>query len=395
MTATRLATLASADPHPELARLRAREPVAWLPELGGWLVTRRDLALAVMRDAEAFTVEDPRFTTARVVGPSMLSLDGDEHGRHRAPFARPFRKAPVLERFTPLVEAEVSRLIDSFEADRATDLRASFAGPLAAAVVCHALGIAGRAATEDVLAWYRSIVSAVQELTAGASEPPPDGLHAFAALREAVAPVVEEAPRGTLSAGEATSNAAVLLFGGIETTEGMILNAVLHLLDHPNRRAAVERDPALIGPAVEESLRFDPAAAMVDRYATRDVGLGGASVRAGDLVAVSITAANRDPAAFADPDRFDLMREDSKSHVAWGAGPHVCIGMHLARLEVQTAIGRLLTRLPGLCIDIDAAAAPAATGLVFRKPPELHLRWDQPEPASSSSSSRLRSTPPP
>lgn len=381
--------------------------MAWLPELGGWLVTRRDLALAVMRDAEAFTVDDPRFTTARVVGPSMLSLDGDEHGRHRAPFARPFRKAPVLERFTPLVEAEASRLIDAFDADGATELRAAFAGPLAAAVVCHALGIAGRTATEDVLGWYGSIVSAVQELTAGASEPPPDGVHAFAALREALAPVVEEDGDGaggsllaaathggaaTLTHEQATSNAAVLLFGGIETTEGMILNAVLHLLSHPDQLGAIERDFALIGAAVEESLRVEPAAAMVDRYATRDMELGGAHVSRGDLVAVSITAANRDPGAFAEPDRFDLAREDAKSHVAWGAGPHVCIGMHLARLEVHTALRLLLQRLPGPHLD-PGAATPAATGLVFRKPPALHLRWDQ--PPSSSSSSRLRSTPPP
>src|SRR5919204_847999 len=79
------------DPHPLLAELRAREPVSWLPALGGWLITRRDLALQAMRDAETFTVDDPRFSTGRVVGPSMLTRDGDEHTRHRDPFARPFR----------------------------------------------------------------------------------------------------------------------------------------------------------------------------------------------------------------------------------------------------------------------------------------------------------------
>src|SRR5947199_6534716 len=88
------------DPFPLLARLRAREPVSWLPALGGWLVTRRDLALEVMRDADTFTVDDPRFSTARVVGPSMLSLDGAEHRCHRDPFAAPFRRAAVRERLT-------------------------------------------------------------------------------------------------------------------------------------------------------------------------------------------------------------------------------------------------------------------------------------------------------
>src|SRR5436305_2450152 len=91
------------DPHPLLARLREREPVSWLPALGGWLVTRRDLALRVMRDSETFTVDDPRFSTGQVVGRSMLTTDGAEHGRHREPFARPFRLAAVRARFSALV----------------------------------------------------------------------------------------------------------------------------------------------------------------------------------------------------------------------------------------------------------------------------------------------------
>ena len=117
------------DPHPVLSRLREREPVSWLPALGGWLVTRRDLALQTMRDAENFTVDDPRFSTGQVVGPSMLTLDGAEHGRHRDPFARPFRHDAVRERFTTLVEAETERLIDAIEPQGRAELRRSLAGP--------------------------------------------------------------------------------------------------------------------------------------------------------------------------------------------------------------------------------------------------------------------------
>src|SRR3954467_7386977 len=98
------------DPHPLLARLRANEPVSWLPALDGWLVTRRDLAMQVMRDASAFTVDDPRFSTGQVVGPSMLTLDGAEHRRHRDPFADPFRLAAVRERLSDAVAAEAERL---------------------------------------------------------------------------------------------------------------------------------------------------------------------------------------------------------------------------------------------------------------------------------------------
>ena len=131
--------LAAPNAHALLARLRERAPLSWLPALGGWLVLRRDLALQVLGDATAFTVDDPRFSTGRVVGPSMLTLDGSEHQRHRAPFARPFRLQAVRERFTELVSEEVDRLIDAIEPAGQAELRRDFAGPLAAAVVTHSL----------------------------------------------------------------------------------------------------------------------------------------------------------------------------------------------------------------------------------------------------------------
>jgi cytochrome P450 len=153
----------------------------------------------------------------------------------------------------------------------------------------------------------------------------------------------------------------------------MIANVLLHLVLHPDQLARVRADPALVAGAVEESLRLEPAAATIDRYATRDVEFGGAFIRAGDLVTISIAAANRDPDVFDDPDRFDVTRSNARLHLAFAHGPHVCIGMHLARLEAHTAVARVLERLPGLKLVDPEAAAPA--GLVFRKPPELRVGW--------------------
>jgi cytochrome P450 len=170
------------------------------------------------------------------------------------------------------------------------------------------------------------------------------------------------------------SNVAVLMFGGIETTEGMIANAIMHLLRHPEQRALVEEDRGLLANAIEESLRLEPAAAVIDRYATRDVTFGGASIRKGELVTISIAGANRDPAVFPEPDRFDVGRHNARLQIAFAHGPHVCIGMHLARLEAHTAVGRLLDRLPEL--RLDPARPSAARGLVFRKPPTLYVTWD-------------------
>jgi cytochrome P450 len=370
-----------ADPHPALARLREREPVSWVPALEAWLVTRRDLALEAMRDAETFTVDDPRFSTGRVVGTSMLTLDGTAHARHRDPFARPFRLDAVRERFSELVVAETDVLLDAIAADGAAELRRSLAGPLAAAVVAASLGLDPAGAAE-MLRWYDAIVASVTEITAG-SPPTAAGEEAFERLRAAILPVLDRGAdssllaaasgAGTLSHDEVVSNAAVLMFGGIETTEGMIANAILHLLSNSDQLALVEADRSLLANAVEESLRLEPAAAVVDRYATRDAELGGASIPRGDLVTISIAGANRDPAVFPEPDRFDVRRANAKLHVAFAQGPHVCIGMHLARLEAHTALARVLHRLPGLRLDPERPASPS--GLVFRKPAALHVVW--------------------
>jgi cytochrome P450 len=376
-----LADLQGPEAHAVLAELRSTQPVAWVPALSAWLVTPRGLALQAMRDADAFTVDDPRFSTARVVGPMMLSVEGAEHDRHRAPFARPFRLKPVRERFGDVVTAEADALIDAIDGDGVADLRRALAGPLAAAIVMHALGL-DPADRPAVLGWYERIVASVDGIAAGA-EPTVAGSAAFEELAGAIegaldgeSLVATAAGDGGLSRDEVVSNAAVLMFGGIETTEGMIANALLHLLENPGELARVRADPSLVAGAIEESLRLEPAAATIDRYATRDVEFGGAPIRAGDLVTISIAGANRDPDVFPDPDRYVVTRENARLHLAFAHGPHVCIGMHLARLEAHTAVARVLERLPGL--RLEDGSAPAARGLVFRKPDALRVQWTPP-----------------
>jgi cytochrome P450 len=351
------------DPHPVLAVLR---PIGWVPVLNGWLVTGREAALQVMRDAETFTVDDPRFSTGQVVGPSMLTRDGAEHARHRDPFAEPLRLAAVRERFAPLVEAEVNALIDGFEAEGRAELRRSFAGPLAARVVAQLLGLEA-ADTSTMLGWYDAIVMSVTGVAEG-KQPSEGGATAFESLRDTVEPELGSAAQ--LTSAEVVSNAAVMMFGGIETTEGMIVNLLYHLLTYVGGPV----ESSLYANAVEESLRLEPAAAVIDRYATRDVELAGAEIGRGDFVEISLAGANRDPAHFPDPDRFDPHRENARHHLAFAQGPHVCVGMHLARLEAHTAVERIFARLPGLRLDPDRPSLPR--GLVFRKPPTLDALWD-------------------
>jgi len=384
------------DPHAGLARLRAQSPVAWVPVLDGWLVTGYAEAVAVMRDSRTFTVDDPRFSTARVVGPSMLSLDGKAHTRHRSPFFAAFHRGGAAERLPAFADAEAARLVDVIRPAGGGDLRRELSGPLAVAVVAQALGL-GDVAPAEILALYTRIVGGVTGLsgeqgdpepqdTTGIGEPDPDSVAAFAALADLLRAVIEggsgsgdgsvlatAAAGGELSTDEVISDAAVVMFGGIDTTDGMIANAVLHLLGQPDQLDLVRADPGLLPAAVEESLRLEPAAAIVDRYATADAKLAGRGIRAGDRVTVSITGANRDPAVFGDPDRFDLARPESGRHLAFAHGPHFCIGAPPARAETLAAL-RALLPLPGLRLDPAHPSGPR--GLVFRKPPTLHVRWD-------------------
>jgi cytochrome P450 len=398
------------DPHPALARLRASGPVCWVPALGAWLVTGYQVAVDVLRDARTFTVDDPRFSTAKVVGPSMLSLDGARHAYHRGPFGPAFRPERIHARLASFTRAEAGRLVSAIRPRGQAELRRAVAGPLAVAVMAEALGL-GDTDPAQILAWYDGIVAAVQAEAARAAgvrpggpspaagpvrddpgdpvDPAvpaadPAGTSAFAELAASLRAVIA-APQsasllaeaaGPLTEAEAISNAAVLMFGGIETTEGMIANAALHLLSRPGELGLVLADRSLIPAAIEESLRLEPAAAVVDRYATRDTRLGGIGIRAGDQVTVSIAGANRDPAVFADPDRFDIRRPDAGRHLSFAHGPHFCLGAHLARLEARVAVDTLLA-LPRLRLDPRFPSAPR--GLVFRKPADLQARWD-PDP---------------
>ena len=366
------------DPHGALASLRDDSPVAWLDELGGWLVTGHPLCVQVLTDAESFTVDDERFSTQRVVGPSMLSLDGFDHARHRSAFSPEFRRRRVHEgglaqTVSELVESLARRIAPNDQAD----LRSALAAPLAAEVMRRVLGLRSVTA-EQLNAWNGALITAIDEVTEGA-DVPEYGIVAFDALREAVFDAVTERPlmdvlaHGQLEVDEVAANIAVLLIGGIVTSDGAMSIAFRHLLDRPELMEEIRHRPQLIDRFIEESLRFEPAAAFLDRYATSDVELGSRRISAGDLVRVSVSGANRDPLVFEDPDRFDPTRPNSSDHLTFARGPHSCLGVHLARLEMRVAITSVLKLLPGL--RKAAGDPPLPSGLIFRAPASVPAIW--------------------
>ena len=367
------------DPHPLLARMREQEPVSWVPVFSGWLVTGRELAIAAMRDAATFTVDDPRFSTSQVIGPSMLSLDGAEHARHRTPFVAPFT-APSVQELGDRIRERAKQLLRDLAPQAGADLRSAYAAPLAIGVMTDTLGLEGVQSAE-LWSWYVDIVAAVDEVTAG-HPVPSSGAEAFDRLKEAVTRTISAdsdsmpgtvARTGDLTPDEVVSNIAVLLFGGIVTTEATTTTLLHQLLGSPEDWAALLQDRALVPRAVEEALRFEPAAAVVDRYATSNIFLGEAQIAEGDLVRISLSAPNRDPDTFPEPDRFDIRRKNANQHLAFARGPHACLGIHLARLEAMIAVETLLDRMPGLRAAEEGPKGP--DGLIFRGPPSVEAIW--------------------
>jgi cytochrome P450 len=166
----------------------------------------------------------------------------------------------------------------------------------------------------------------------------------------------------------------VLLPAGGETTTRNLGSLATALLTHPDQLELLCGDRQLIGTAIDEALRWESPTQFTYRIATRDVEIAGVEVPAGAGLNLCIGAANRDPAKFPDPDRFDLTRS-TRGHLAFGQGVHMCIGQHLARTEVRLAADALLDRLPGLRIDPDAGP-PVVRGSTFRWPPQVRVVWD-------------------
>ena len=371
-------SLLTASFHDTLAGLRGSDPVAWVSDLGGWMVTSRDLVSEVLRDPVRFTVDDSRFSTQRVIGPSMLSLDGSEHVRHRSPFDQTFRRGDP-ENLRARMTASAEGLVDSLANHQRADLRVVLAAPLAVAVMVDALGLV-EVATDELLRWYRAIVASTTQTSLGAA-PSGEGGAAMDELRAAVHRSMSSSDLlaragATLDVDEIVSNVAVLLFGGVETSEAMTANALVHLLTEPSVIDRLSGDPLLVTAFVEESVRIEPAAAQLDRYATADVTLGSVSIRAGEFVMCSLAAANRDPAHFDDPTTFVLERPNARTNLSFAVGPHACLATHVAKAETEAAVRAVLGGLRGVRLD-SAESAPHIEGIVFRKASSVPVVWDR------------------
>jgi cytochrome P450 len=166
----------------------------------------------------------------------------------------------------------------------------------------------------------------------------------------------------------------LLLPAGAETTYRSSGNLLFLLLTHPDQLAAVQRDRTLVDQAIEEALRLEPPLLMINRTATEDVELGGVTIAAGVDVSTCLGSANHDETRWENPDAFDIFRAP-KQHVAFAFGPHMCLGMHLARLETRVVVNAVLDRLPAVRLDPDGDD-PHIRGMIFRSPTSVPVLFD-------------------
>lgn len=351
------------DPYPLYRQIAARGPLS--PTLlGNYQTASHAVVNEILRDRR-FGVEvegrpgEGESTQANDHRLSFLELDPPDHTRLRR-FAAPSFSPRNVAGFTTRIETVLDGLLEAVPTGEPFDLVSRLAAPMPIAVITDLLGIPDASAEEFARygATIGSALSGIQSI--------PHAQRLVAAERQLsriFAEVFElkrrEPGDDVISRLVATGNETVtpkefvplcklLLIAGFETTVNLIGNTVLALLDHPEQWRLLTEEPALAAAAVEETLRYDAPVQRTARVAKTDVTIGSTTVKAGQVVVLLIGGANRDPAAFPEPDRFDLTRVTTADHLAFSAGIHYCLGAPLAKLEATIAIRTLAERFPEL-----------------------------------------------
>lgn len=382
------------DPYPTFAALRARSPfyegklekAFGLPEMPQIMNAKHDkyyVALSyeavsqILLDGDTFSSAGYGESMGLVMGHSILEMDEPEHRSYRALIQQAFTLKAMERWERELVGPIVHGLIDRFAGRGRADLVRELTFPFPIQVIAGMLGLP----EGDLPEFHRRAVELIS-IAVNVER----GFAASMALRDYFATILAERRRHPkddvisvlaeaeldgqrLTDEEVYAFLRLLLPAGAETTYRSSSNLLYGLLGDPEQLAMLREKRSLMRQAIEEGLRWEAPLTGIARTATRDVVVDGVELPAGAVIGVCIGAANRDPARWSDPDRFDISREP-RQHMAFAFGPHTCLGMHLARMETTVAINALLDRLPDLRLDPEGADVHV-TGLGFRAPRSL------------------------
>jgi cytochrome P450 len=385
------------DPYPDFAEQRRNSPIMLVDmrELMGlpqdaalpdgppmFTVFSHELVQDVLHDGHTFSSAGYAPIMGPVMGHTILEMDEPEHIRHRALVAKAFRQK-MLERWSDeLIDRTIHELVDEFADKGRAELVRGLTFPFPVKVISRILGLPD----SD---WHRFQRWSIELISVGVDWQ--RGIRASEALCKYFAAIIDdrrsnpqddlisqlavsEIEGHVLTDEEIFSFLRLLLPAGAETTYRSSGNLIYGLLTHTDQLEAVRNDRSLIPQAIEEALRWESPLLFIMRTATRDVELGGMQVPKGANIGISLGAANRDENRYPDPDTFDIFR-DPHQHMSFGFGPHMCLGMHLARLETKLVLNAVLDRLPNLRLD-PAADDPHIHGLTFRSPTSLPVLFD-------------------
>jgi cytochrome P450 len=386
----------SLDPYPRLAELRRKGPVHAL-NYRVWMGEPADLTSAdvqhftvvgyeevgkVLGDPETFSNKAYLRNLGISFGRSVSTMDAPEHPRFRKIFQKAFLPNVVSKWGESVVDPVIGSLMDRFIGRGSADLVQEFTIHYPFQIVYRQLGLPA----DEVRTFHRL---AIAQTLVGVDIP--HGTEASRKLGTYFAALVEERRRQpsndlvsvlatTEVEGERLPDDVVISFlrqlvnAGGDTTYRATSVLLTGLLSHPDQLQALRENRALIAPAIEEALRWDGPVLIQTRMAARDVELGGVKIPAGSFLDVAAGAANRDPQRFPDPDRFNIFRKPEHRHFAFAYGPHVCIGQHLARVEMTRALNSILDRLPNVRLDPEHPA-PQIRGIMMRVPKHIHVRF--------------------
>ena len=370
------------DPYPLFAELRRTNPVTSFQFLNrlSYVVTRYDDVRAVLQDGETYSSR-ANAEVGHYMGRTLIEMDGGEHGRMRALVQGAFG-GRTLEALTPAIEALAQELVDRLAGDGRADLVAQFTLLFPLDVIARILGLP-RSDHAQFQRWSLDLIAFSKDpaRARGAAERLREYFLPLIRLRrrEPRADVISRLVTGTvggvgLTDDEVVSFLRLLLPAGAETTSRLLGSMLCALLVDRERLARVDADRALVPWAIEETLRWETPVVFVARQTTRPVEIAGVPIPSDVMVSTIIGSANRDETHFDDPDRFDLDRR-AEDHLSFAFGRHFCLGYHLAKLEARVGLTAIIDRLRNLRFD-PAEPVPPITGLAFRSPRSLPVRFD-------------------